>query len=258
MKLFKNFFITIKTKGFVTAMLAIKNFFIILLVKFFSSSVLIKKKIFNYKMFLDPRDKGISRTLLLFGERELDHKIILEKVLKKNMKIFDIGANIGIYSLYSAIKNENKVYAFEPLSANYNNLLDRINLNKLNNCQAFCFAVSNKISLSHIGVKNMHEGVADNVVGSKGDYYHGCVEIHLDYLVGKKVLPQPDYIKIDVDGFEDRVYKGAMSTIQQAKSVLIEVDQKHEHIVSNIINLGLRLESKHRRNSEEYNYIFVK
>ena len=178
--------------------------------------------------------------------------------IEKNSVFFDIGANIGIYSLYSAIKNENKVYAFEPHSANYKNLLDSINLNKLNNCQAFCFAVSNKISLSHIGVKNMHEGVADNVVGSKGDYYHGCVEIHLDYLVGKKVLPQPDYIKIDVDGFEDRVYKGAMSTIQQAKSVLIEVDQKHEHIVSNIINLGLRLESKHRRNSEEYNYIFVK
>ena len=177
---------------------------------------------------------------------------------EKNSVFFDIGANIGIYSLYSAIKNENKVYAFEPHSANYKNLLDSINLNKLNNCQAFCFAVSNKISLSHIGVKNMHEGVADNVVGSKGDYYHGCVEIHLDYLVGKKVLPQPDYIKIDVDGFEDRVYKGAMSTIQQAKSVLIEVDQKHEHIVSNINNLGFRLESKHRRNSEEYNYIFVK
>ena len=177
---------------------------------------------------------------------------------KKNSIFFDVGANIGIYTLYSAVKIGNIVYSFEPHSVNYKNLLDSINLNKLNNCQAFCFAVSNKISLSHIGVKNMHEGVADNVVGNKGSYYHGCVEIHLDYLVGKKVLPQPDYIKIDVDGFEDRVFKGAMATIQQAKSVLIEVDQKHEHIVSNIINLGLRLESKHRRNSEEYNYIFVK
>ena len=71
-------------------------------------------------------------------------------------------------------------------------------------------------------------------------------------------MPQPDYIKIDVDGFEDRVFKGAIATIQQAKSVLIEVDQKHEHIVGKIINLGLRLDSKHRRNNEEYNYIFVK
>ena len=177
---------------------------------------------------------------------------------EKQSVFFDIGANIGIYSLYSAIKTGNDVYAFGPHSANYKNLLDSINLNKLNNCQAWCVAVSNRIALSHIGVKNMHEGVADNVVGNKGNYYHGCVEIHLDYLVGKKVLPQPDYIKIDVDGFEDRVFKGAIATIQQAKSVLIEIDQKHEHVVSNIINLGLRLESKHKRNSEEYNYIFVK
>ena len=82
MKLFKNFFITIRTKGFIAAFLAIKSFFIILLVNIFSSSAFIKRKIFNYKMYLNPRDKGTSRTLLLFGERELDRKIILEKVLK--------------------------------------------------------------------------------------------------------------------------------------------------------------------------------
>ena len=64
MRLIKNFFITVKTKGFIASFLALKNFFIILLVNVFSSSVFIKKKIFNYKMYLDPRDKGISRTLL--------------------------------------------------------------------------------------------------------------------------------------------------------------------------------------------------
>ena len=76
MRLIKNFFITVKTKGFIASFLALKNFFIILLVNVFSSSAFIRKKIFNYKMYLDPRDQGISRTLLLFGERELDHKII--------------------------------------------------------------------------------------------------------------------------------------------------------------------------------------
>ena len=180
------------------------------------------------------------------------------KSFSKQSIFFDIGANIGIYTLYSAIIHENKVYSFEPHSVNYKNLLDSISLNGLKNCHAFCFAVSNQMALSSMQIKDMYEGVADNIVGVRGDYYHGCVEMPLDFLVSKGTLPQPDYIKIDVDGFEDRVYKGAMSTIQQAKSVLIEVDQKHEHIVSNIINLGLRLESKHRRNSEEYNYIFVK
>ena len=43
----------------------------------------------------------------------------------------------------------------------------------------------------------MHEGVADNKVGERGNYYHGCTEIHMDFLVGKGILPQPDFIKID-------------------------------------------------------------
>ena len=83
MKLLKNFVVTLKSKGTISTFLAVKNFFFIKFFNTFSSSEYIKKKIFTYKMYLDPKDKGISRTLLLFGERELDHKIIIEKVLKK-------------------------------------------------------------------------------------------------------------------------------------------------------------------------------
>ena len=46
---------------------------------------------------------------------------------------FDVGANIGIYTLYSAMTRNNIVYAFEPHAASYKNLLDSINLNKLQN-----------------------------------------------------------------------------------------------------------------------------
>jgi len=176
---------------------------------------------------------------------------------EKDSVFFDVGANIGIYTLYSAVMRENTVYSFEPHSASYKNLLDSINLNKLEKCYAYCVALSNQISLSNIDVKNMHEGVADNKVGQRGDYYHGCTEMHLDYLVGKGILPQPTYIKIDVDGFEDRVIKGAYATIQKCKSVLIEIDNKHIEFVQKIKDLGLALQSQHKRNEEEFNYIFT-
>ena len=175
---------------------------------------------------------------------------------EKDSVFFDVGANIGIYTLYSAVVKQNHVYAFEPHSASYKNLLDSIHLNQLENCNAYCVALSNQINLSTINVKNMHEGVADNRVGEKGTYYHGCTEMHLDFLVGKNILPQPDYIKIDVDGFEDRVLKGAWATIQKCKSVLVEIDHKHQHMVQKILDLGLTLESQHKRNEEENNYIF--
>jgi len=170
---------------------------------------------------------------------------------------FDVGANIGIYTLYSAVMKQNTVFAFEPHSASYKNLLDSINLNKLEKCQAYCVALSNQISLSTMNVKNMHEGVADNKVGQRGDYYHGCTEMHMDFLVGKGILPQPDYLKIDVDGFEDRVLKGAFATIQKCKSVLVEIDNRHVDMVQKLKDLGLKLQSQHKRNEEEFNYIFT-
>ena len=170
---------------------------------------------------------------------------------------FDVGANVGIYTVYSAKIHNNNVYAFEPHSATYKNLLDTININGFSNVQAFPVALSNGINLSSIQVKNMHEGVAENKVGLQGEHYHGCVEMHLDFLVGKKILPQPDYIKINVDGYEDRVIKGSLATIQKCKSVLIEINHKHIDYVSKITDLGLSLISKHKRNEQEYNYIFA-
>ena len=170
---------------------------------------------------------------------------------------FDIGANIGIYTLYSAITKQNTVFAFEPHAASYKNLLDSINLNNLENCSAYCVAVSDKVGLSAINVKNMHEGVANNVVGTKGEYYHGCTEFSLNFLIERKILQQPDYIKIDVDGFEDKVVEGGMNVFKQAKSILIEVDKKNINYISMIEALGFTLESKHKRNEDEYNYILT-
>ena len=174
----------------------------------------------------------------------------------KDSVFFDIGANIGIYTLYSAIIKQNKVIAFEPHVANYKNLLDSINLNKLHNCSAYCIAISDKVNLSEINVKNMHEGVANNNVGQKGDYYHGCTEFSLNFLVERKILPQPDYIKIDVDGFEDKVIEGGMNVFQNAKEILLEIDNKHINYVAMIEALGFKLVSKHKRNEDENNYIF--
>ena len=175
----------------------------------------------------------------------------------KTSVFFDIGANIGIYSLYSAIVKENSVYAFEPHAASYKNLLESINLNKLQNCNAHCIAMGDKLALGSIDVKNMHEGVANNIVGKKGQFYHGCTEFSLNFLVSKKMLPQPDHIKIDVDGYEDKVIEGSMEVFRNTKSILLEISNKNINYVDMIEALGFKVESKHKRNEEEFNYIFT-
>ena len=208
MKLLKNFFITIKTKGLFATFLAIKNFFIIFIVNIFSKSAFLKKKIFNYKMFLNPRDKGISRTLLLFGERELDHKIILEKVLKKNMKIFDIGANIGYYVLMesSIIGKKGKIVAVEPVPENMRLLKKNLNLNK-----------NNITSTMQVGLSNLTEK-KDFLLSSHSNLGHilddkdskNKKKIRIQTISLRKLIKKtfyPDFIRMDIEGYEENVLK---------------------------------------------------
>lgn len=175
---------------------------------------------------------------------------------EKNSLFFDVGANVGIYTLYAAIIKGSFVYAFEPHASSYKNLLDSINMNNLQNVKAFPIALGDKLSLSDIDVKNMHEGVAENVVGKKGDFYHGCVEFSLDFMVQRKLLSQPDYVKIDVDGYENKVIEGAVNTLKNCKGCLVEINNVNKNCVAMLTDLGLRLKGQHKRNDREFNYIF--
>jgi hypothetical protein len=85
----------------------------------------------------------------------------------------------------------------------------------------------------------------------------------LDQLIEKGTLPQPDHVKIDVDGHEGKVVNGAINTISKCKSVLVELDLKqHMEAYDKIISVGLEPKIKVKRNkhegSEIFNVIFEK
>lgn len=110
-------------------------------------SKVLTRSIFEYKMYLDLNDTGISKTLALFGKRELEHRYILQKELQKGMTVLDIGANIGYYPLMEAVLvgSEGKVYAVEPSPRNYELLRENVILNRYNNIiETFNIAISNK------------------------------------------------------------------------------------------------------------------
>ena len=128
--------IIISKRGIKFLFSSIYYFLKVTLYKFFWHKV-IKKKIYNFKMNLDIFDKGISRTLLLFGERELEHKYILENCLKENMTVLDIGSNIGYYPLIelNKIKNTGKLISVEPSPENYEMLKKNLILNNFLNSE---------------------------------------------------------------------------------------------------------------------------
>jgi len=98
-----------------------------------------------------------------------------------------------------------------------------------------------------------HEKILDksrDVFGNEfqPDYSHSVLKCALDDLIGVMGLPQPSYLKIDVDGSEAEVLEGAITCLRSVVSVFIELTEEFMHLfaVSFFENHGFTLQEKHQ------------
>ena len=167
--------------------------------------------------------------------------------------LVDIGANVGMYTVWAAKTRGVRVCAFEPEAQNYALLNRNIVLNDLSSLvRAYCLALSDASGYSELHLSELVIGGSCHSLGEPVDFRHqpmrpaysqGCVAARLDDLVGAGVVPAPDYIKIDVDGFEPKVIAGAATVLRggKVKSLLIEVNQNlpdHMLMVKELAALG--------------------
>jgi len=167
--------------------------------------------------------------------------------------LVDIGANVGMYTIWAAKTRGVRVYAFEPESQNYALLYKNIVLNKLSKqVVAYCEALSDETGYSLLHLNQFQAGASCHSYGEKVDHQleyreskvsQGCISATLDSLVTIGVVPMPDHIKIDVDGFEHKVLTGCANVLadRHLKSVLIEINtnlEQHRKIKTDMQALG--------------------
>lgn len=159
---------------------------------------------------------------------------------------YDIGGNVGMYSIYASATTGCRTYAFEPEALNYAELNKNIFINHLHSrVTAYNIAISNEFRVGELylgafGYSYSHHDFNENTwkddhaFGDKATkmdarLHQGCVSLSVDTLIRELGLPQPHHIKIDVDGLEHRVFAGMQSTLQSSelKTVLIEIDFQH-------------------------------
>ena len=109
--------------------------------------------IYNFQLNVDPvLDNGVERALYYFGTYEGGTLDIIGRILKEGDVFVDVGANIGLMSIYAGFKvgEQGNVFAFEPNPNTKNLLIENIKLNKIQNIKVEGLALSNETKKSKI------------------------------------------------------------------------------------------------------------
>lgn len=190
----------------------------------------IKKKIFDFWMWLDTMDQGIGRTLILFGQREEDHRIILQRVLKPGMTVLDIGANIGYYALIERqlVGATGRIIAVEPAKGNIATLKRNVALNGYQNIDFFHMAISDADGTGELLISpfsNLHSFHAR----TDAERQTGEVE-----KVETRTVPSMaaefgkiDLIRMDVEGHEVDVFNGMLEAVEKCEMSPMVVFETH-------------------------------
>ncbi len=163
----------------------------------------------------------------------------------RNLVVYDIGAFHGLLTIYFA-RQAKQVIAFEPNSQNRRRLEQNISLNGFHNVLVRPYGLSSVASTAQMTFDPLAPGTASI---DSGIAWGGEVEtIEIRTLDSETGIPAPDLVKIDVEGFELEVLKGATQTLATRPALFLEMHgsdaedkrKRVEAIVAHLWQLGYR------------------
>jgi len=179
------------------------------------------------KMYVNTRDRAISRFILQQGCYEKGTTKVFKNVVKEGMTVIDIGACFGYYSLIAAslVGKEGRVFAFEPHPFNYEWLIKNIHLNGFRNIFPYKKAVADKKGIAKLFCTN--DIVGHSIISRQTSVKIIEVEtISLkEFLEENRILP--DVIKMDIEGAENDVIRDLKKKIEEMDNLMIFLEAEH-------------------------------
>jgi len=173
----------------------------------------------------------------------------IRQIVKPGMFVCDVGANIGYFTLNLArlVGDTGRVFAFEPTEWAFRRLSTNITLNDFRNIVANKYALSDSSATGRKDTRIAAFRASWTLDGSSPTSKDETLEFTtLDQYFGND-HKRLDFMKIDVDGYEYRVIKGARETIQTFRPILFleigrwtmeEVGDRPEELVDLLADLG--------------------
>jgi FkbM family methyltransferase len=179
----------------------------------------------GFSLELDLREP-VQRWIYFFGTYDERYEAEMVRRLVDPGEVFwDVGANIGYFSLLAAraLRHTGQVVAFEPGRVAYGRLLANIALNQFSNILPVKAAVVDKPGeVTLYLAEDTADGCA-SIFGAQAAAQHceSCPAINLDEFRRRQDLPLPDFIKIDVEGAELLVLRGAEEILATSRPLLL-------------------------------------
>jgi len=217
-----------------------------------------KKKEYTYEVSDDGNDMSSWRVKTFYTKEPWTVDWI--ETMQKGDIFWDVGANIGLYTIFAGKTECDSVFGFEPAFYNYNLLCRNTIHNRLQHkVTNYCVGLSNRNEVSKIYMPSIAKGSSGNQlhVKEKNKFKYkntqGCMITTIDYLVDK-YIPAPTYLKVDVDGIEPFVMQGAVYTLEKVKTICIETDTSnpaHNDCLEFIRSYGFKHDEGVRKKSME-------
>jgi FkbM family methyltransferase len=154
--------------------------------------------------------------------------------LEKGAVLWDIGANIGLYSIYAAKHKECNVFAFEPSVFNLEVLARNVFNNQLQSRVTIVpIALSDRAGANLFCMTSTEWGGAlstfQESYGQDGreitaSFEYRICGVTMDAAATSLGIPLPHYIKMDVDGIEHLILAGGANVLAQVKGIVIEIN----------------------------------
>jgi FkbM family methyltransferase len=173
-------------------------------------------------MCLIPGDIGLSKQLIEEGGREKCSTEFIDRILKPDWTVIEVGANLGYYALLEARKVK-KVYAIEPIEQSIKALKESIKLNGYKNIKVYQLAISDKDGISKITTSaRSNWATMVNLKGTRAGYQEKFNRFKsvtqkidtmtLDSFIEREGIDKVDLIRMDTEGYEVEIIRGMDKT----------------------------------------------
>ncbi|NTU58117.1 MAG: FkbM family methyltransferase [Chlorobiaceae bacterium] len=186
-----------------------------------------------------------GRALELYGECSELEAVVFSQLVRKGDTVWEVGANIGVLAvpLAKMVGSEGNFIAFEPQPEVFNNLAANLALNGFGWARAFPYALGEKTEILELpkisyGCSGNFGGIS--LVNSPGG--GARVECRTGDDMAR-IIPAPDFVKIDVEGMECDALRGMAGVLKSKKPVLyVENDrlEKSQELIELLWSYGYR------------------